>query len=159
MKAGCKLHTSVVAHDLPWGSDSCRVSALGGGGADETLSQHCSVQDDTNVHCHSVRNRDPWNQSDDDETSILLLEENKVRRVPFPSTVSGTFGLLKGKVMRDIHIQKPNQDNQCVFRVHESNLSWPKSGSQVFPPMATMKHLSPYSRLRLFEGRPDILLW
>ena len=105
MKAGCKLHTPAVAHDLPWGSDSCRVSALGGGGADETLSQNCSVRDDTNVHCHLVRNRDPWNQSDDDETSILLLEENKVRRVPFPSTVSGTFGLLKGKVMRDIHIQ------------------------------------------------------
>lgn len=38
-----------------------------------------------------------------DETSDLLLE---VHRTPFHSTVSGTFGLLKGKGVRDICIQK-----------------------------------------------------
>jgi hypothetical protein len=55
------------------------------------------MRDNINIHYHSVKNRDPWSQSDGDETSSFLLEENGVHPTPFPLTVSGTFGLLKGK--------------------------------------------------------------
>lgn len=89
---------SVVAHDLPLGSDSYRVSVLGGGSANSTLSQLHHLRENVNIHFHLVRNRDFWSQSDGDKTSILLLEENEVHRAPSPLTVRETFGLLKGKV-------------------------------------------------------------
>ena len=73
------------------------------------------MRDNTNVHFRSVRNYDPWSQSDDDENSILLPEENEVHIAPFPSTASGTFGLHKGKDMRDIHIQKSNQGGRGLI--------------------------------------------
>lgn len=80
--------TSVVARDLPQGSNSCRGSVLGGGGANSTLSQLHSMREDINIHFHLVRNRDPWSQSDGGESSILLLEENGVHCAPFPLTVT-----------------------------------------------------------------------
>jgi len=96
--------TSAAAHDLPWGSDSCRVSVLDGGDANRTLSQRCSMRDNTDIHCRLVRNCGPWSQSDGDVTSSFL-EENVIHCAPFPSTVSGTFGLFKGKGVWHTHLK------------------------------------------------------
>ena len=67
------------------------------------------MRENTNVHYRLVKIRDPWGQNDGAETSSPLLEENGIPRAPFPSTMSGTSGLLKEKVCRDIRIQKPHR--------------------------------------------------
>ena len=102
--------TSGAAHDLPWGSDSHRASVLGSGGANSTLSKLHPVRENVNIHFHLVRDHGSCDQSDGDRTSILLLEENEAHRAPSPLTVSETSGLLKGKGMRGICIQKSHQD-------------------------------------------------
>ena len=63
------------------------------------------MRGNTNVRCCSVRHHDPGSQNDGDETSSLPLEE-EVHRAPFPLTMSETSGLLKGKHVRGVHIQK-----------------------------------------------------
>ena len=73
------------------------------------------MRGNTNIHCRLVRNRDPWSQCDSGEISSLLPEENVAHRAPFPLTVSGTFGLLKGEGVRDIRIQKSHSDDQGVI--------------------------------------------
>jgi hypothetical protein len=107
--------TSGVAHDLPQGSGFYRVSFPAGDGPNTTLSQRCSIRNNTNIHFCLVKNGDLWNWSDGDETSILPLEKNEIHRAPFPSTVSGTFGLLEGKGMHVISVEKLNQVGRGVI--------------------------------------------
>jgi len=77
-----------------------------------TLSQRFYMRYNVDIHCHSVRNRDPWSRGDGDELSSLLLEVSEVYRVPFPLTVSANVGLVMGKGMP---IHQSYEDGQGVI--------------------------------------------